>query len=268
MIVVTLTKNSSKTISETIKSLEKQTLQNIFWLVLDDDSKDNTLGLVRHSKIKHEIVKVNSKSLFSAYNKALKNLNQKKLDDIIFFLHSDDLIYDKNTLQLVNDIFNKNKISSLIGNIVYFKNDQSKFFRLWKSNFKRKQRQIDKRLYKFSSFLKKDLLFGWSFPHTSFFFHSDILKDIPDYDDNFKTSSDYGWSVEIMLQNKFSIHYLDEFVIKMKSGGTSTNLSNIFIQFFNDFQIIKKYFFKSYLDIFFCFIVLFFKKFRKIRQFF
>ena len=71
-----------------------------------------------------------------------------------------------------------------------------------------------------------------------------------------------------MLQNKFDIFYFDQFLIKMKSGGTSTNLSNFFKQITNDFKIIKKIFFSRPIDIFYCFCVLFFKKFRKIKQFF
>ena len=268
MIVVTLTKNSSKTISETIKSLENQTLKNIFWLVLDDSSNDGTINLIKQSKIKHEIIKVSTQGLFFAYNKAIQILLVRNLKDIIFFLHSDDLIYDKNTLQLVTNLFNRNNILSLIGNVVYFDKDQFKFFRYWKSHFRGKQKLIGEKIYKFSHFSKKDFIFGWSFPHTSFFFHSDILKYIPKYNENFKTSSDYGWSIEILLQNKFDIHYFDEFLIKMKSGGISTNLSNFLLQLVNDFKIIKKIFYKRFLDIFFCILVLFFKKLRKIKQFF
>lgn len=268
MIIITLTKNSSKTILDTIKSLEKQSLKDIFWMIFDEHSTDNTLNLIKDSSIEHEIIDIKTKGLFFAYNEALEILKRRKFEDIIFFLHSDDLIYDSETLQMVKNQFDKYNISSLIGNIVYFSNNEDKFFRNWKSDFPSKQQKINENLYKFSKFSKKDLLFGWSFPHTSFFFHSKILGHIPKYDENLKTSSDYGWSVEIMLSNKFDIFYFDQFLIKMKSGGTSTNLSNFFKQLINDFKIIKKIFFRHPLDIFYCFFVLFFKKFRKIKQFF
>ncbi len=268
MIIVTLTKNSSKTIPETIKSLENQNMEDILWIVLDDQSTDDTLSLINNCKIKHEIIKLNTKGLFFAYNEALKILQQRNFKDIIFFLHSDDLLYGNETLKIVKDKFKEHNINALIGNIVYFRNNQNKYFRSWRSNFPLKQNKIDNKLYKFSQILKKDLLFGWSFPHTSFFFHSNILQFIPKYDESFRTSSDYGWSVEIMLQNKFEIFYFDEFLIKMKSGGTSTNFSNFFGQFINDYKIIKKLFYKNITDIFYCYCVLFFKKFRKIKQFF
>ncbi len=268
MIIITLTKNSSKTILDTIKSLENQSLKDIFWMILDDQSTDNTISLIKNSKIKHEIININTKGLFFAYNVALNILRERKLEDIIFFLHSDDIIYEKETLQNVENKFKEQNISSLIGNIVYFRDNQYKFFRIWKSDFSLKQTKISEKLYKFSKFSKKDLLFGWSFPHTSFFFHSRILQYIPKYDDNFKTSSDYGWSVEILLQNKFEIFYFDQFLIKMKSGGTSTTFSNFLKQIISDFKIIKKIFFRNFLDIFVCCFILFFKKFRKIKQFF
>jgi glycosyltransferase len=268
MVIVTLTKNSSKTIFDTIQSIQKQSLENIFWLVMDDGSEDQTVDLVRQSKINHEIIKINTKGLFFAYNHALEILKERKIDDIIFFLHSDDLIYTNETLQMVDDIFKRYDIKSLLGNILFFKNDKNKYFRYWKSNFPKKQIKISENIYKLTAFKKKDLLFGWSFPHTSFFFHTSILEKIPKYDEGFKTSSDYGWSTEILLENKFEIYYVDKYITKMKVGGRSTSLFNLGIQFMNDFKIIKKLFYRNFSDIFFCLIVVFSKKIRKIKQFF
>ena len=112
--------------------------------------------------------------------------------------------------------------------------------------------------------------YGYGVMHRMHHAFADTPNDphSPKYDESFRTSSDYGWSVEIMLQNKFEIFYFDEFLIKMKSGGTSTNFSNFFGQFINDYKIIKKLFYKNIKNIFYCYCVLFFKKFRKIKQFF
>tara|TARA_B110000483_G_scaffold185744_1_gene219764 strand:- start:692 stop:1507 length:816 start_codon:yes stop_codon:yes gene_type:complete len=267
MVIVTLTKNSSKTILDTIQSIQKQSLENIFWLVMDDGSEDQTIDLVKQSKINYEIIKINTNGLFFAYNYAIKILKEKKIEDIIFFLHSDDLIYNNETLHVVENMFKKYKLKALLGNIVFFKNDKNKYFRYWKSNFPKKQVKISEEIYKFEKFTKKDLLFGWSFPHTSFFFHSSILHKIPNYDESLKTSSDYGWSTEILLENKFEIYYVDKYITKMKVGGRSTSLLNFGVQFINDFKIIKKLFYKNFYDIFFCLIVVFSKKIRKIKQF-
>ena len=99
-------------------------------MILDDQSTDDTISLINDSKIKHEIINIDTKGLFFAYNRAINILKERKIDDIIFFLHSDDLIYDNETLQIVKNKFEKHDISSLIGNIVYFSDNQNKFLEI------------------------------------------------------------------------------------------------------------------------------------------
>ena len=111
-------------------------------MIFDENSTDNTINLIKNSTIEHEIINIETEGLFFAYNKALQILKKRKFEDIIFFLHSDDLIYDSETLQIVKNQFDNHNISSLIGNIVYFNNDENKFFRTWKSNFPTKQKKV------------------------------------------------------------------------------------------------------------------------------
>ena len=58
MIIVTLIKNSSKTINDTICSIENQSLKNIKWIILDDNSTDDTLDKIYKSYINKEIIKI------------------------------------------------------------------------------------------------------------------------------------------------------------------------------------------------------------------
>ena len=64
MIIVTITKNSSKTISDTIKSIENQSFKNIKWLVIDENSKDNTISKVKASKLKKKLLEQIKKEYF------------------------------------------------------------------------------------------------------------------------------------------------------------------------------------------------------------
>jgi len=142
MHIITLTKNSQKTIGKTLLSIEKQSFKKVKWIVLDEHSTDSTLDIVKKSKIKKEIIKIRSKNLFDAYNKSLKMLKKRKINDIIFFLHSDDIIYDKNVLKDVNEIFQKNPCDCLYGNIVYFKKNSNVYSRYWHSGYKKKEINI------------------------------------------------------------------------------------------------------------------------------
>ena len=268
MIVITLTKNSSKTISDTIKSIKNQTLKKIKWFVIDENSTDNTISLVKAAKLKKKIIKTNKKGIFQCYNEILNILKKNNVNDIVFFLHSDDVLYSNNTLLKINNIFKSYKIDALFGDVIFFKKDKKKIFRKWISSYPKKQIKMDNKLYKLTNFYKKDFMFGWCFPHTSFFFHSKVIKKIPYYDFKFKTSSDYGWSIKLLLQNNINIFYINKFLIRMRAGGTSTNLKNLIKQSLNDYKIIKKFFYKSYIDQFYCLITLFFKKFIKLKQYF
>ena len=267
MIIVTLTKNSSATIDSTIESIKIQKFKDLVWYVIDGGSKDDTLNKVKKSNLDFKIINLQSKGIFKAYNVILDHFRVIELNDVIFFLHSDDLLYSSSTLSKVNKVFANHNVDALFGNIVYFKNNQKNYFRKWKSENIKKQIQINGNLHKLKKIKKNDLIFGWSFPHSSFFFHSKVLGKLPKYYENFDTSSDYAWSIEILLQNNLDIYYLDENIIKMRAGGISTKISNIAKQGKTDFLLIKKIFYRKFRDIFFCIIVLFSKKIRKLKQF-
>ena len=267
MIIVTLTKNSSKTINDTIFSIENQSLKNIKWIILDDNSTDDTLDKIYKSYIKKEIIKISSSGLFHAYNISYNFLFNKNFDDIIFFLHSDDIIYDKFVLEKIEFQFNKHKLDSLFGNIVYFKDDQFKYFRNW-NNSEMNSKTIEDNLFLIKKFKKRDLFTGWTFPHTSFFFHSRILHLLPSYDENYEFCADYGWILDVMLQNKFNIYYYNLNIIKMRYGGKSTKFINLINNTYLDFLILRKRFSKSFNFFFIIVVILFLKKIRKIVQLF
>lgn len=269
MHIITLTKNSEKTIQQTIDSIQNQTLKSVNWIILDESSTDNTLKKIQKSKINSEVISVNTKGLFDAYNKALSLLHERKVDDIILFLHSDDIIFDNHTLEDVEKIFLKYENDCLYGNVVFFKNNPSIFFRKWNSNNKKKQIELENKIFKVKQFEKKDFRFAWSFPHTSLFFHSKIVDKIPYYYDDLPTSSDFGWSINLLLnKSKLNFIFYNNYLIKMKAGGTSTKFKNIVKNFFNDFVVIKRIFYKSFFDLPLCILILFSKKIIKLKQFF
>ena len=80
MIIVTLTKNSSNFIGETIASIEKQTLKNIHWLVIDSNSEDNTIDIINKSKLKKEVIFIKEQGIFPSYNKAYEIIENKEVE--------------------------------------------------------------------------------------------------------------------------------------------------------------------------------------------
>ena len=211
MLVITLTKNSAKTIAKTADSLSYQSFKDFKWIIVDDQSTDKTIKILEgYNKINIKILKGPDKGIFSAYNYAFDYIKLNKINDIIFFIHSDDQLFDNETFENVFNIFRKYDPHCLFGNIAYFKRHNYKLYRYWNSSFKDKQIKLDDNFYKLEKVTAKDLIYGYSFPHNSFFFHSRIIDNLPSYSTNYPFCSDYLWSLEAMLSSDIDFYFYDK----------------------------------------------------------
>ena len=85
MVIVTLTKNSAKTISRTASSLCEQTYKDVHWIIVDDKSNDSTINTIKeYTNINKTILNGPNQGIFPAYNFALDYL-KKKILMILFF---------------------------------------------------------------------------------------------------------------------------------------------------------------------------------------
>ena len=269
MVIVTLTKNSAKTISSTASSLSDQTFKDFHWIIVDDKSTDSTLNIIKkYTSISMTILDGPNQGIFPAYNFVFDYLKKKNIEDTIFFIHSDDQLFDNKTLENVDRIFKKYNPQCLFGNIAYFKENNSKLYRFWNSSLKNKQVKVGDNFFKFSKVTHKDLIYGYSFPHNSFFFNSKIINNLPYYSTKYPYCSDYLWSLEAMLFSKIDFYFYDKYLIKMKFGGMSTNYKNIIKQQIYDFKIVRDIFYPFHKSNLICFFTLAMKKIRKIKQFF
>ena len=115
--IVTVVKNSEKTIEKTIKSVVGQTYKNYQYIVMDGGSTDNTMRILERYRSKIDILISNKDNgIWDAMNKGLKLAN----GEIVGFLNSDDFYYP-NALQLVNSYFFDNKIDFLFGSVQKYK---------------------------------------------------------------------------------------------------------------------------------------------------
>ena len=146
----------------------------------------------------------------------------------------------------------------------YHKSNQ-KIFREWNANFEKKQIKINSSLFLLKKFHKKDFMKGWMFPHTSLFFHSNILNNLSFYDTRYRISADYLWSLKLLLKKKLRVFFWNSYVVNMRYGGTSTNLRNVLDIIIQDWNILYTFYNRSLVKTaisFFC------KKLNKIQQFF
>ena len=72
--IITVTKNSEKFIKQNIKSVQNQTYKNYEHIIVDGNSEDNTIKIIKSYKKKIKLVKNhNDKGLYHAMNVGIKN---------------------------------------------------------------------------------------------------------------------------------------------------------------------------------------------------
>ena len=102
--IITVVRNNSATIEQAIESVYSQTYDNIEYIVIDGDSTDGTLDILKNYRDKIDILlSEKDYGLYDAMNKGIDNAT----GDIIGFLHSDDLFYDEDVITNVIKKFKK-----------------------------------------------------------------------------------------------------------------------------------------------------------------
>ncbi len=115
--IITVVKNAESTIEKCIKSVLNQNYKNIQYIIIDGNSSDKTMSTINKYKDKISVVlSENDKGIWDAMNKGIKLAK----GEIIGFLNSDDYYYE-NSLQTVNDYFNKYDIDFLFGTVKKYK---------------------------------------------------------------------------------------------------------------------------------------------------
>jgi len=234
--IITPTFNSAKTILTNIASVKKQKYKNLEHIIIDNNSDDQTLDLIKKNSYKNiKIISEKDSGIYDAINKGIKLAK----GEIISILHSDDIYYDNQTLLRVIEKFQEKKIDIVYGDLLYVsKNNLNKIIRYWRSN------QFRQNLFEK----------GWSPPHPSFFVKKIIHDKFGYYNTKIGNSADIKLMHKFLELKKVNNRYINKVLIKMRYGGKSNNniieiiKQNIeilkFLNLKNPIKIIKFIYFK------------------------
>ncbi|MDD3453387.1 MAG: glycosyltransferase family 2 protein [Bacilli bacterium] len=201
--LITVCYNSSKTIEETLKSVLEQTYDNYEYIIVDGLSKDNTLEIIKkfedkfNGKLKY--ISEKDKGLYDAMNKGI--LLAK--GDIVGILNSDDILANKHVFEKIISKFDKD-IDGIYSDLVFL--DESTM-------------SIPTRNFIAGKSSKK---LGWHPPHPTLYLRKEVYNKIGVFDLNYRIAADYDFMLR-MLNKKVNLLYIKEYLIKMRSGGVSTN---------------------------------------------
>ena len=148
--IITATYNSENTILDTVKSLESQTHTDIEYIIVDGNSTDSTIELIKkHSTRVNTFIIEKDKGIYDALNKGLNAAT----GDIVGFLHSDDLFSSPDSIRNLVAAFDDSS-DAIYADLEYVdKLDTNKVIRLWKSG-----------IYSLSKITS-----GWMPPHPTFY---------------------------------------------------------------------------------------------------
>lgn len=201
--IITICYNSASTIEKTILSVAGQSHKNIEYIIVDGNSSDNTLAIIKKYEDKISTwISEPDKGLYDAMNKGIAMAT----GDLIGILNSDDTFNSNNVIEEVISFHKQNNIDASVGNIIQHK-ENGKIVRMYSSKY----------------WSPEKLKIGFMPPHPSVFLKRDLFDKYGYYDLGFKIGADYELITRFFLKNKITWKYSDITTTAMLVGGLSSS---------------------------------------------
>lgn len=207
--LITATYNSAETVRDTLQSVMNQTFKDIDYIIVDGNSKDNTMAIVKEFEPKFEgrlrWVSEKDKGIYDAMNKGVRMAQ----GDIVGILNSDDFFASNDVLEKVNAAFTENPaIDGVYADVRYVDwDDTGKTVRMFSGK----------------DFTREKLCWGKMPPHPSFYVKRECYDKFGLYSLDYPICADYDMFVKMIWLGNINTLYINDVFVNMRSGGTSSN---------------------------------------------
>lgn len=204
--VIIATWNSAKTISNTIESIYRQTWKEIEVIVIDGNSTDNTIEIVKEYEERFggrlRWISEPDRGLYDAMNKGLAMAT----GDVVGILNSDDFYTSDDVLERVAREIEG--VDAVYGDIHFVNpDDLSKCVRYYSSR----------------SFRRWQMRLGFMPAHPSFYCRRRVYQSLGAFDLQFKVAADFEQLLRLIYINRISTKYIPMDFVTMRTGGASTS---------------------------------------------
>lgn len=220
--IITVTYNSAKTLQRTLDSVQEQTYGNIEHILVDGDSTDGTLDIIKANE-QHiaRYVSEPDEGIYDAINKGIKMAT----GSIIGILNSDDVLSNEFVIEQIVRNLRRQKADIAYGDLVYVdREDGDRIVRYWRSNkFKRRQ-----------------LYFGWMPPHPTMYVRRQVYEDCGLYSTALRISADYDFMLRVLRHDKYKKVYIPQVLVRMAMGGISNrNIRTMWLKSREDYRVLR-----------------------------
>lgn len=201
--IITVCFNAEQTLRETIQSVLGQTFQDYEYLIIDGNSSDKTLDIVKEYKSdKIKLYSEDDRGIYNAMNKGIA----KAKGEYLYFLNAGDSFFSNTILESVNRELSNNRPSLLYGNVRL----------LYQNKYK-------SRISDFGNLGMRALakVFKGSMPcHQSMFVRNDVMFTRY-FNESYKIRADYDLFV-YLFRYKYNIKYIELTIANYPAYGISS----------------------------------------------
>ncbi len=210
--IITVSFNSAKTIERTIKSILGQSNKDYEYIIVDGNSKDETMTIVKHYEPLFEgRVRWVSEPDTGIYNAMNKGIQMAK-GDIIGILNSDDWL-EPNSLSTIKELIEKKGINGkekfvITGGMMFHYSNGTK-------------QVISRNIKQFISGAK---IYDMYLNHPATWVSSAAYAETGYFDENIKIMADNDLMIRL-LKNNVDFYFISNVLTNMSDGGVSNKFS-------------------------------------------
>ncbi|MBS1680088.1 MAG: glycosyltransferase [Bacteroidetes bacterium] len=240
--LITVAFNSAATIGDTINSVRSQDYKDIEYIVVDGNSTDGTLDIIRQNEGRiDKWISEPDRGIYDAMNKALKMAT----GEVVGILNSDDFYASHTIVSQVANEFVDHSVDAVFGNLVFVD-----------------PKNLSKVLRTYSASHWNPKKFAWGFmpPHPTFFVRRKYYDQLGLFKTDYQIAADYELLIRFLLVNRLKYKYIPLTMVTMRKGGVSSKnfMSNVVLNreivracrengiYSNAFMVYSKYFRKIF----------------------
>lgn len=226
--IITSCFNREATIRKCIESVLSQDYSHIEYIIVDGASKDRSLSII--SEYKHQIAHIiteRDNGMYEAINKGIRMAT----GDIIGLMHSDDFFYSTDSVSRIVAKIEEERADMVYGNGVFVDfADTDKIIRNWVSG----------------TYNKKKMRRGWLPLHPTVYIRRECFYQLGLYDESYRIAADSDFLVRYLYEGDLKVAYLNEYIVKMRMGGLSTDRKKMKQKWAEDLRLYRDHGFHPY----------------------